>query len=75
MEAALTSAPDDEELQKLKKDLEEVIDLTTELIKSQLPDHVKKDGMLTERRVKKNPRTNYLSVKIGFQISIFPPPT
>lgn len=44
VEAALTTTPDDPELLKLKKDLEEVIELTTELIKSQLPDDVKKDG-------------------------------
>ncbi len=44
VEAALTTSPDDAELLKLKKDLEEVIELTTELIKSQLPDDVKKEG-------------------------------
>lgn len=45
VEAALTTSPDDPELLKLKKDLEEVIELTTELIKSQLPDDVKKDDI------------------------------
>lgn len=42
VEAALTTSPKDEELLKLKKDLEEVIALTTELIKSTLPDDVQK---------------------------------
>lgn len=44
MDAALTTAPDNEELLTLKKDLEEVLELTTQFIKSQLPDE-KKDGM------------------------------
>ncbi|CAH0391877.1 unnamed protein product [Bemisia tabaci] len=38
--AALTTSPDDEELNKLKLDLEEVINLTTELIKAQLLEEV-----------------------------------
>ncbi|XP_065223516.1 survival of motor neuron-related-splicing factor 30 [Planococcus citri] len=38
VEAALTTAPDNEELLTLKKDLEQVIELTTQFIKSQLPD-------------------------------------
>ncbi|XKL61884.1 hypothetical protein PGB90_001717 [Kerria lacca] len=46
VEAALTTTPNDEELLKLKKDLEEVIELTAELIRSQLPDDVKKDADL-----------------------------
>ncbi|KXJ29328.1 Survival of motor neuron-related-splicing factor 30 [Exaiptasia diaphana] len=33
VEAALTSEPDNEELHKLKKDLEEVINLTLDLLK------------------------------------------
>lgn len=40
MTAALTTSPDDEELNKLKLDLEEVINLTTELIKAQLLEEV-----------------------------------
>lgn len=36
VEAALLTDPDNEELLKLKTDLEEVIDLTRDLIKSQL---------------------------------------
>lgn len=35
VEAALTTDPDNEELQKLKIDLEEVIELTQDLVKSQ----------------------------------------
>ncbi|XP_050531994.1 survival of motor neuron-related-splicing factor 30 isoform X1 [Daktulosphaira vitifoliae] len=36
VEAALTNSPDDPELLKLKTDLEEVIELTTELVKTQV---------------------------------------
>lgn len=44
MDAALTSSPDDEELLKLKHDLLEVIDLTNDLIKAQVPDQPKVEG-------------------------------
>lgn len=35
VEAALTNSPDDPELMKLKTDLEEVIELTAELVRTQ----------------------------------------
>lgn len=43
MEAALTTSPDNEELLKLKGDLEEVIRLTVDLIKAQISED-KEDG-------------------------------
>nr|BAN20930.1 survival motor neuron protein [Riptortus pedestris] len=50
VEAALTTSPDNEELLKLKNDLEEVIQLTCDLIKAQLLDEKSNaDGDLLEK--------------------------
>lgn len=45
MEAALTTDPNNEELTKLKIDLEEVIELTHDLIKSQQQEKRQANGM------------------------------
>lgn len=42
VEAALTTSPEDEELLKLKQDLQEVIELTQELLRSQLVENASK---------------------------------
>jgi hypothetical protein len=42
VEAALTTSPEDEELLKLKQDLQEVIELTQELLRSQLAENASK---------------------------------
>lgn len=48
VEAALTTSPDNEELLKLKNDLEEVIQLTCDLIKAQLLDDRSNSGELLQ---------------------------
>ncbi|KAL1465459.1 hypothetical protein WDU94_005032 [Cyamophila willieti] len=48
VEAALTTSPDDEELLKLKQDLTEVIELTQELLRSQLAETASKASKVAE---------------------------
>uniref|UniRef100_A0A069DXP7 Putative survival of motor neuron-related-splicing factor 30 n=1 Tax=Panstrongylus megistus TaxID=65343 RepID=A0A069DXP7_9HEMI len=49
VEAALTTAPENDELIKLKNDLEEVIQLTCDLIKAQLLDEKAVDGEIDDK--------------------------
>ncbi|KAI5754440.1 hypothetical protein M8J77_008638 [Diaphorina citri] len=48
VEAALTTSPEDEELLKLKQDLQEVIELTQELLRSQLAENASKASKVAE---------------------------
>lgn len=51
VEAALTTNPDNEELLKLKSDLEEVITLTKDLLKAQLTEEKNTDGEIEEQDI------------------------